>query len=72
MRSEEVSACAVVVPPPVQISKNTSRRVSKARRAADPTQVTLPMRFLVTTAHLIAVVTVLFDLVRGPPRAWVM
>lgn len=28
------------------------------------TQVTLPLRFLVMTAHFIAVITILFDLVR--------
>jgi hypothetical protein len=45
-----------------------------AGRAADPAslvhaQVTLPTRFLVTTAHLIAVVTVMFDLVGAAAAA---
>jgi hypothetical protein len=33
------------------------------------TQITLPTRFLTTTAHFIAVVTILFDVVRLGYRA---
>jgi hypothetical protein len=47
----------------------TRQAARSGRRRAPAPQVLLPLRFLVTTAHFIAMMTVLFDTVRGGQAA---